>query len=94
MKLLLDENLPKKLKYRFSKTYEVLTVPELGWGGMKNGDLLKKMKSKDLRTLLSIDKNMSYQQNLQTYNVCLIVLNSNDTRYPTQPIISNGAKQM
>ena len=38
MKLLLDENLPKKLKYRFSENFEVLTVPEMGWSGIKNGD--------------------------------------------------------
>ena len=29
-KLLLDENLPKKLKYRFGPGYEVVTVPEMG----------------------------------------------------------------
>ncbi len=81
MKLLLDENLPKKLKYRFNKNYEVLTVPEMGWSGIKNGDLLVKMQSKNLRILLSVDKNMSHQQNLEKHNISLIVLNSNDTRY-------------
>ncbi len=81
MKLLLDENLPKKLKYRFHEKYEVLTVPDLGWSGIKNGDLLKRMESKDLKILLSIDKNMSHQQNLEKYNVSLIVLNSKDARY-------------
>lgn len=81
MKLLLDENIPRKLKYRFSNDYEVLTVPELGWSGIKNGDLLQKMESKDLHILISVDKNMSHQQNLEKYNVCLLVLNSKDTRY-------------
>ncbi len=81
MKLLLDENLPRKLKYRFSENFEVLTVPEMGWSGFKNGDLLKHMKSKNLKILLSIDKNMSYQQKLEKYDICLIVLNPKDTRY-------------
>jgi len=81
MKLLLDENLPRKLKYRFSDHYEILTVPELGWSGIKNGDLLKRMESKSLTVLLSIDKNMSHQQNLTKYNVSLLVINSMDTRY-------------
>ncbi len=81
MKLLLDENLPRKLKYRFSEKYEVLTVPELGWSGIKNGDLLQRMQSKGLQVLLSVDKNMSHQQNLEKYNVSLVVLNSKDTRY-------------
>ena len=81
MKLLLDENLPRKLKYRFNIIYEVLTVPEMGWSGIKNGDLLEKMESKDLRVLLSVDKNMSHQQNLENHNVCLIVINAKNNRY-------------
>lgn len=81
MKLLLDENLPKKLKYRFSDKYEVITVPEMGWSGIKNGDLLKLMKIKKMRVLLSIDKNMSHQQNLERSKVSLIVFNTKDSRY-------------
>tara|TARA_R110002020_G_scaffold1998_2_gene9189 strand:+ start:64777 stop:64920 length:144 start_codon:yes stop_codon:yes gene_type:complete len=46
MRLLLDENLPRKLKYRFSEAHEILTVPEMGWSGIKNGDLLKRMHEK------------------------------------------------
>jgi predicted nuclease of predicted toxin-antitoxin system len=81
MKLLLDENIPKKLKYRFDSVFEVLTVHEMGWSGIKNGDLLKEMKSKNLKILLSLDKNISHQQNLEKFNVSLIVLESKDTRY-------------
>jgi len=65
MKLLLDENLPKKLKYRFSPQYEVLTVTEMGWSGKKNGELLAAMNERNLTILLSSDKNMSHQQNLE-----------------------------
>ena len=39
------------------------------------------MQAKDLHILLSVDKNMSHQQNLKQYDVSLIVLNSKDTRY-------------
>ena len=35
MKLLLDENLRRKLKYRFDAAFEVITVPEIGWVGFK-----------------------------------------------------------
>ena len=45
MKVLLDENIPRKLKYRFGEQHEVLTVPDMGWTGIKNGDLLKRMKT-------------------------------------------------
>lgn len=39
MKLLLDENLPKRLKQDFSE-HEVYTVRDKGWSGVKNGELL------------------------------------------------------
>ena len=42
MRLLLDENLPKKLKLQFP-LHEVFTVRELKWNGIKNGSLLNLM---------------------------------------------------
>ncbi len=57
------------------------SVPELGWSGIKNGDLLKQMQDKGLEILLSIDKNMSHQQNLEKYSVSLLVFDVRDTRY-------------
>lgn len=83
MKLLLDENLPKKLKHRFPAPFNVITVHEMEWGGIKNGDLLKRMNSENLKVLISIDKNFSHHQNLLTFSVCLIVLNAKDNRYET-----------
>jgi hypothetical protein len=35
MRVLFDENVPRKLKWHVEA--EVLTVPEMGWGGVKNG---------------------------------------------------------
>ena len=81
MKMLLDENLPKKLKYRFPNSFDVKTVPEMDWGGIKNGDLLKKMNAQNLRILISMDKNFSHQQNLAKYSISLIILDSKDNRY-------------
>ena len=83
MKLLLDENLPRKLKYRFSENYEIITVPEMGWSGIKNGDLLRLMESKKIQILLSLDKNMSHQQNLEKHKISLIVFDAKDSRYNT-----------
>ena len=83
MKLLLDENIPKKLKYRFPDFFDVKTVPEMNWGGIKNGDLLKKMNDDNLSVLISMDKNFSHQQNLSKYSISLIILNAKDNRYET-----------
>ena len=41
MKLLLDENLPVKLKYRFIENgIEVFTARDMQWLGKENGELL------------------------------------------------------
>ncbi len=40
MKILLDENLPKKLKITFALEHEVFTVREKNWNGKQNGELL------------------------------------------------------
>ncbi len=40
MKILLDENIPAKIKFDFGPDYEVHTVRDMGWLGRKNGELL------------------------------------------------------
>ena len=40
MKILIDENLPLKLKSGFGEPHEVYTVREMQWLGKKNGELL------------------------------------------------------
>ncbi len=40
MRILIDECLPKRLKHELPEHY-VKTVPEVGWAGKQNGDLLR-----------------------------------------------------
>lgn len=42
MRLLLDENLPKRLKSDFPD-HEIFTVRDKEWSGIKNGELLQLM---------------------------------------------------
>ena len=57
--LLLDENLPKKLKYRFGESFDVTTVLERGWSSLRNGDLLKAMNQAGIEYLVTADKNLN-----------------------------------
>ncbi|CAN5845342.1 hypothetical protein BH23ACT11_BH23ACT11_10470 [soil metagenome] len=41
MRVLLDENVDRRLKRAFPHEHEVVTVVEPGWAGKKNGELLK-----------------------------------------------------
>ena len=75
MKLLLDECLPKRLK-SFFQDIEVYTVSELGWSGVKNGKLMSLCILNHFDILLTIDKNLLYQQNLEKYSLTIVVLNS------------------
>ena len=73
MKLLLDENLPKKLKYHFSSNFSVQTVSDLGWQGKQNGELLSSMIQEQLQVLITSDKNLRFQQNLENLNICVVI---------------------
>jgi len=80
MKLLLDENVPKRLKEDLIQ-HEVFTVREKGWNGLKNGELLKLMLSESFLALLTFDKNLQYQQNFLKYPITVIILNAPSNQY-------------
>jgi hypothetical protein len=40
MKILLDENIYVRFKNYFSEIHEVLTIKDMLWNGIKNGELL------------------------------------------------------
>jgi len=73
MKLLLDENLPKRLKFLFPN-HQVFTVREKQWNGIKNGNLLTLMLNENFDALLTFDKNMKHQQNFSKYSIAVFVL--------------------
>ena len=63
MKILLDECVTKKLKPLLIE-FEVYTVTEMGWSGVKNGKLLTLCAENDFEVLLTIDKNLIYSKPL------------------------------
>lgn len=75
MKLLLDENLPKKLKLDFPD-HEIYTVTDKGWNGIKNGELLKLLIQENFDALLTFDKNLQYQQNFNKYTIRVFVFSA------------------
>lgn len=82
MKLLLDENLPKRLKEHF-QNHEIYTVRDMNWNGVKNGALLKLMIENEFKALITFDKNLQFQQNFEKYTLPIIVLNAKDNTYLT-----------
>lgn len=80
MKLLLDENLPRRLKSDFQE-HEIFTVREKGWNGFTNGELLKLMVEDDFDVLLTFDKNLQHQQNFSRFQVAVFLLTAESNQY-------------
>ena len=80
MRLLLDENLPKRLKLDFPE-HEIFTVREKGWNGIKNGQLLQLLLENEFDALFTFDKNLSYQQNFSKYTITVFILNASINSY-------------
>lgn len=81
MKILLDECLPRKLKVLFSE-HDAVTVREMGWTGTKNGALLR-LAENEFDVFITSDRNLSYQQNLRSMALSIIVLVAPNNRLDT-----------
>ena len=75
MRILLDECVTKRLKPHLQEL-EVFTVSEMKWNGIKNGKLMSLCIENDFDLILTIDKNLMFQQNLDKYKLTIAVLNS------------------
>jgi hypothetical protein len=74
MRLLLDESMPQRFR-RSLPRHSVQTVVEMGWSGVKNGKLLA-LAGEHFDALVTVDKNLPYQQNLNTLPVSIVVLDA------------------
>jgi hypothetical protein len=78
MRILLDENLPRKLAGHLIG-HQCRTVVECGWSGKKNGELLAEADPL-FDVLLTLDKNLPYQQNLTTKRIAMLVVRARSNR--------------
>jgi len=79
MKLLLDENLPHQLRHDLPG-HDCSTVAFMGWGGIENGELLRRAASAGFDALVTKDANVQYEQNLVNLPLAVVILHaaSND----------------
>ena len=77
---MLDENLPRPMAKLFQPPLEVISVHDMGWAEMKNGELIAEMQRAGFEFLLTADKNLQYQQNLSNIPIRLVVLHTFDNR--------------
>lgn len=72
MKILLDECLDRRLAKEL-KGHSVMTVPQMKWGGLKNGELLLRAE-KLFDAFITVDQNLSFQQHLPKFQIKVLVL--------------------
>lgn len=81
MKVLLDECVPRKLKREIAN-HEVVTVTEQGWSGIENGELLN-LAATEFDIFLTVDQNLSFQQNLKNFDIGIILMVARNNRLKT-----------
>lgn len=88
MKILLDENLPVRLKKDFGDKHIVFTMRDMKWLGKKNGEVLELMVLNDFELLVTSDTNLQFQQNLSKFPVLVAALQCVTNKYESlKPLI-------
>lgn len=78
MKVLVDECVDWRLA-REIVGYEVKTARQMGWSTIKNGELLA-LAAKEFDVFVTVDRNLSFQQNLPAFAIAVIVLRASSNR--------------
>jgi predicted nuclease of predicted toxin-antitoxin system len=82
MRVLLDECVPMGLSPALREQgYQCDTVREAGYGSKKNGELLKLAEDK-WDVLLTVDRNIKYQQNVAGRKIAILILRAKSNRLP------------
>jgi hypothetical protein len=79
MKVLLDECVPRKFKNALPG-HDCRTVPEAGFAGKKNGELLALAESAGFQVFLTLDRGIEYQQNLQPREIAVIIVRTKSSQ--------------
>jgi len=78
VRILLDECVNQRL-LRDLTGHEVSTVAKMGWKSKSNGELLA-LASKDFEVFVTTDRNLSFQQNVQSLDISVVVMTAKTNR--------------
>jgi predicted nuclease of predicted toxin-antitoxin system len=73
MLILFDNNTPRGLA-RFLTGHSVVEARTRGWDQLVNGELIAVAERADFDVMVTADKNIRYQQNLEARKIALVVL--------------------
>ena len=76
MRILIDENLPISFFLSLLAEFETKTIKELGWTGIKNGELLKRIEG-NFDVFVTGDKNIRFQQRIGEGTFAIVEIHTN-----------------
>ena len=79
MRILFDHGTPAPL-IPFLEGHTVTKAKDLGWERLVNGELLKAAEEARFEVLLTTEKKMASQQNLETRTIAIVVLGNSQWR--------------
>jgi hypothetical protein len=59
--------------------HDVKAARQMGWGTIKNGDLLA-LASREFDAFVTVDRNLSFQQNVPSFSIAVFVLRARANR--------------
>ena len=92
MRVLFDQNLPHKLRTSLASLgprHEIVTAAYMGWGELKNGELLRTAEAPGMEVLVTGDGTLAYEQNLTGRRLAIVALSTNNW-----PIVKNHVPQI
>ncbi|HLP00126.1 MAG TPA: hypothetical protein VK171_16135 [Fimbriimonas sp.] len=73
MKILLDNCVVRRFG-DLLEGHEVIHASRLGWAELENGDLIRAAEADGFDVMITVDKNVQYQQNVTGRRISIIVL--------------------
>ena len=93
MRVLLDECLDQRLRFELAG-HDVHTVPEMGWAGTPNGQLLA-LAEEQFEAFVTLDLNLPYQQQLAKYRLAVFLLRAPTSKLSDlQPLMAYLRSQL
>jgi hypothetical protein len=75
LRVLLDANVPHDMR-AFLTDHDTVTAAYMGWAGLKNGELLSAAEAGNFDVLLTGDKTLHHEQNMEGRRIALVLLSA------------------
>lgn len=85
LRILVDESMPRQFASEVLG-HEVSTVREQKWLGLRNGVLLRAAVSAGFQVLITADRSVEFQQNLEAIGISVVVLGVRNRMQDLRPV--------